>query len=274
MTNQNNEKSKNGKRIALILLALLLIAAIAFGAYTYSKYVSSGNGSGSATVAKWGFTITVDDAKEYTDNFGFANDYSTTGESKDGAESAVISASSESTNIVGPGAKGGTTFSVTGRAEVEATLTAEITGKQIFLTIADESGNTYVYTPVVYTYNGVSGTISEINTKLGELNQKVAANQSVSIDNASITWAWAFEGAAEGLTLPKESGDGSLAITQADVDVLDTALAQLSVKTAITTTTITVSGTKYTIQEGEGDYNLTESVNLKITLTQSGITQE
>ena len=68
MTNQNNEKSKNGKRIALILLALLLIAAIAFGAYTYSKYVSSGNGSGSATVAKWGFTITVDDAKEYTDN--------------------------------------------------------------------------------------------------------------------------------------------------------------------------------------------------------------
>ena len=39
MTNQNNDKSKNGKRIALILVALLLIAAIAFGAYTYSKYV-------------------------------------------------------------------------------------------------------------------------------------------------------------------------------------------------------------------------------------------
>ena len=31
MTNQNNDKSKNGKRIALILVALLLIAAIAFG---------------------------------------------------------------------------------------------------------------------------------------------------------------------------------------------------------------------------------------------------
>lgn len=274
MTNQNNEKSKNGKRIALILLALLLIAAIAFGAYTYSKYVSSGNGSGSATVAKWGFTITVEDSKDFTDNFGFANDYGTTGASQDSETGAVISASSESTNIVGPGAKGGTTFSVTGKAEVEATLTAEITGKQIFLTIADESGNTYVYTPVVYTYNGVSGTISEINTKLGELNQKVAANQEVVIQNNTITWAWAFEGAADGVTLPKESGEGSLAITQADVDVLDTALAQLSAKTEITTKKITVNDTVYTIQTGESDYNLTESVTLTITLTQSGITQE
>ena len=57
MTNQNNEKSKNGKRLALILIAILLLVAIAFGAYTYSRYVTRDSGNGEATVAKWGYTI-------------------------------------------------------------------------------------------------------------------------------------------------------------------------------------------------------------------------
>ena len=55
--NQSNAKSK--KRIALILVALLLLAAIAFGAYTYSRYVTSGSGNGSANVAAWGYSLTV-----------------------------------------------------------------------------------------------------------------------------------------------------------------------------------------------------------------------
>lgn len=103
MTNQNNDKSKNGKRIALILVALLLIAAIAFGAYTYSKYVSDASGSGTATVAKWGFNMSItDNSANGGDKFGFANDYSSSGTAQNSEDSAVISASAGSTNIVAP----------------------------------------------------------------------------------------------------------------------------------------------------------------------------
>ena len=111
MTNQNNEKSKNGKRIALILLALLLIAAIAFGAYTYSKYISEGNGGGTATVAKWGFNINVSSAE----NRDFSTRYDDTG--YENAAGVSIISSSEG-NVVAPGAKGAIDFSLSGDAEV------------------------------------------------------------------------------------------------------------------------------------------------------------
>ena len=108
MTNQNNDKSKNGKRIALILVALLLIAAIAFGAYTYSKYVSSGEGQDSATVAAWGYTVTVGTGDDT--GFGFSQYYGADGEADADGTSAVIAGITSDKNVVAPGAKGSTTI--------------------------------------------------------------------------------------------------------------------------------------------------------------------
>ena len=272
MTNQQNERSNNGKRIVLIMLAILLIAAIAFGAYTYSKYVTSKERSGGAQVAKWGFTVTIGDStkQDYTDSMGFANDYDANGALKN-ETSAIISANTASTNVVAPGAKGGTSFSVSGTAEVLAKLTAGMTGTQIFINIKDENGNTYQYKPVVYTYGSVSGDISEINTELEKLEQTIQPNKSVTIANNDITWEWAFE-ATEGLTLDKVSGDGAdtLKISADDVNVLDTALAQLMAGEDVTTKTISVASVDYTIQTTtqNTDYCLKESATLKITLTQ------
>ena len=149
MTNQNNEKSKNGKRIALILLALLLIAAIAFGAYTYSKYISSANGTGSASVAKWGFTITASNVNDTDDTNVFGQYYGTSGTEQDGKDNAVIAGASS--EVVAPGAKGSFRFSVTGDAEVQATLKTEITKvaedqdiQDVYLTLSNGSDSSKV----------------------------------------------------------------------------------------------------------------------------------
>lgn len=272
MTNQQNERSNNGKRIVLIMLAILLIAAIAFGAYTYSKYVTSKEGTGGAQVAKWGFTVTIGDStkQDYTDSMGFANDYDVSGALQN-ETSAIISANTASTNVVAPGAKGGTSFSVSGTAEVLAKLTAGMTGTQIFINIKDESGNTYQYKPVVYTYGSVSGDISEINAELENLNKTIQPNETVTITNSGITWEWAFE-VTEKVSLDKVSGDGAetLKIDANVVNVLDTALAQLMAGEDVTPTTISVDEVDYTIQTttANTDYCLNESATLKIELTQ------
>ena len=72
MTNQSNEKSKNGKRLALILLALLLIAAIAFGAL-YILQVCNPNGWHwqRNCVPNGVYTVTIGDTQTHTDDFWF-----------------------------------------------------------------------------------------------------------------------------------------------------------------------------------------------------------
>ena len=41
------------------MLLIALIALMCFGGYTFSKYVTSGSGTGTAQVAKWGYTVDV-----------------------------------------------------------------------------------------------------------------------------------------------------------------------------------------------------------------------
>ena len=273
MTNQSNEKSKNGKRLALILLALLLIAAIAFGAYTYSKYVTQTEGSGTATVAKWGYTVTIgdSDAAGYTDGLGFSKNYTTSGAAN--GDTAAVIASSTSNNVVAPGAKGSTTFSITGEAEVTAKVTATLDGDQIFLYLKADNGNTYVYNPIVYTYDDVSGDIDTVNDELATFTSDLAANaETINLANNVVSWEWAFEKEA-GATLKKVSGNGAetISITADQVDILDTALGQLIAGGTPTTSTIIVGGTTYYIptKDNTNDYRTVESVTLSITITQT-----
>ena len=54
---QNASKKDNRKSILVIGLLLLLVAVIGFGGYTLSKYVTKKSETGSASVAKWGYTV-------------------------------------------------------------------------------------------------------------------------------------------------------------------------------------------------------------------------
>lgn len=222
MTNQNNEKSKNGKRIALILLALLLIAAIAFGAYTYSKYVSSGNGSGSATVAKWGFTVEMENG----DNAGFSTKYNDRGVA-DANGKAIVADTTTEGNVVAPGANGSLTFTVGGEAEVLAKISATVeVNNEVSLTLQKGESESVTYYPIKYTLNDGSsyvvnaGTMAQVKAYLeGEsFTKTIAAGDPLDSKTYTLSWEWIFEG--ENLTVGES--------TTIDCDELDTILGQIA----------------------------------------------
>ena len=281
MTNQtNNEKSKNGKRLALILVALLLIAAVAFGAFTYSRYITEKEGTGSATVAKWGYTLTIGDGTENED-MGFSQFYGSQGTevANNDDNAAVIAGVTSDKNVVAPGANGSVTFTVGGTAEVaaEVTFTVEETS-QVYINISDGE-NVYKYTPIVFSYGEKANvSIEDINTALAPLNQKYAPNASVESATGTISWAWnySYTAGSAALTLTKVSGNGAetIAITEDDVadnngvspvDILDTALGQLAAGKAVTKTTVLIGDKTYTIQTTTENTNY--CLNEKIVIT-------
>lgn len=278
MTNQNNDKSKNGKRIALILVALLLIAAIAFGAYTYSKYVSDASGSGTATVAKWGFNMSItDNSANGGDAFGFANDYNASGAAQNSDEDAVISASSDSTNIVAPGAKGGLTFTIgSGTSEVQAALTAELNrASHIFITLTS-GDNTYTYSPITYTLDGSATATGYDNVETainGLSDADIAPGEPITgAGTYNIEWEWEYEPVS--VTLVQTAGTGGNVTLTEDMDInkLHTVLGTFASAVPGEAPTVTLNGVTYTVSITSGEYNLTESISLTMTVEQTGIT--
>ena len=59
MTQQKTERKNNRKTAVIVMLLIALIALMCFGGYTFSKYVTHGSGTGTAQVAKWGYTVDV-----------------------------------------------------------------------------------------------------------------------------------------------------------------------------------------------------------------------
>lgn len=288
MTNQNNDKSKNGKRIALILVALLLIAAIAFGAYTYSKYVSSREGSGDADVAAWGYTVTIGDTDD--DDPFFAVAYSKDGDEAESTEKSVIaSVSSPQTEVVAPGAKGSTTITVSGKAEVNAVLSMAVNmTSEIYVELSgteSSASTTLYYIPILFTLKQGATVVSGCNNvPLANLKAALASNADLSgkilgvsdsvNETYTLSWAWAFEGTAESAGQPQntlwtKSGDTYTAyetkITASEVDKLDTRLGQTAASTTLTNSTITVGSDSFTIATCETDITF----DFVVTVTQT-----
>lgn len=293
MTNQNNDKSKNGKRIALILVALLLIAAIAFGAYTYSKYVTSREGQDSATVAAWGYTVTVGNG---TDNsFGFSQYYGADGEADADGTNAVIAGITSDKNVVAPGAKGSTTITVSGKAEVNAVLSMAVNmTSEIYVELSgteSSASTTLYYIPILFTLKQGATVVSGCNNvPLANLKAALASNADLSgkilgvsdsvNETYTLSWAWAFEGTAESAGQPQNTlwvsdGDGtysvhSTKITAADVDTLDTSLGQAAASVALSNTSVSVGGQSYTYESTDCHTSL--DLQITVSITQTGIT--
>lgn len=53
MTQHKTERKNNGRTAVIVALLLALVTLLCFGGYTFSKYVTHGNGTGTAQVAKW-----------------------------------------------------------------------------------------------------------------------------------------------------------------------------------------------------------------------------
>ena len=123
MTQRKSERKNNKKAAVIIALLLALIALLCYGGYTLSKYVTGSSKTGTAQVAKWGYTMKVDGSNLFGKNYKFDGVASKATADSDGL---TVKASGDY-NVIAPGTTGSMTFTIKGHAEVKALIAMGIT---------------------------------------------------------------------------------------------------------------------------------------------------
>lgn len=188
MTQSNSDNRKKTVVIVALLLALVLLLGI--GGYTLAKYITSGSGDGTATVAKWGYTVSVD-----TSNL-FGKNYKANVVTDDTTAANLEVASSSDANVVAPGTTGSMTIEIKGTAEVASKLNIKVADVQeISLTYGSTT-----YNPVKWTLNDSEkdvvkdGTLAAVEAELNKV-QDVEYNAGDTVNKTyTLTWTWAFDG--------------------------------------------------------------------------------
>lgn len=265
-TTHNENKRKKVFLITTLLLALLLI--FAFGTYSLSKYVSKDEGSGTATIAKWGYEVKVDTTDLFDKEYKKADESWATVNGE--GEVVVKAATDNESNVIAPGTKGSMTISVTGNAEVAAKLAynfgeSAVPSYKISVQKAGEPEKTltYTYSPVVLTLQKYSdntfGTPSEdpVVTGLDKIEEKLSEQTYAPGSEVNlyyqITWEWAFT--KEGDLKPNEEGEDAFTLTY---DTLDTIIGIYSNQG--NTGDVNYNGATYTVTKNT-------SMNLDLTIT-------
>ena len=205
------KKNKMMRIASVLLVAVLLTTSIISG--TFAKYVTTSSVTNSATVAKFGVTVSASGDL-------FKDTYTTDATDVTGDTDGISVKSSS--KVVAPGTKNetGLTLSVTGAPEVDVQLTVAVTAgyKEVFLKAKNglpdlttsTTGATFDlaadYYPVKFTLKQTkdsttttlvtAGKLSEVVTKLGELSKHVNAGTDLAneIGTLTLTWEWAFDG--------------------------------------------------------------------------------
>lgn len=186
-------KKNRMMRVASALLVAVLLSTCAISG-TFAKYVTSGSGSDTARVAKFGVTVT---GTAQT----FAKEYAKNDDSFILATNTVVSTE----KVVAPGTSGSmAAFTITGTPEVAVrvafTGTLELGDKWV------DSGSTY-YCPIEITVGDTTfkGTAyasadefeAAVNAKIATYTKDYVAGTDLSGIGANapvISWKWAFEG--------------------------------------------------------------------------------
>ena len=202
---QNAQKKDNRKSIFVIGLLLLLVAVIGFGGYTLSKYVTKKNASGSASVAKWGFTVSADAKNLLGSEYKYDGANSTVNA---GGDKVTVKANTSAGNIVAPGTTGSMTFTIGGTAEVKATIAVDmkVTSDVVlkYKTTAAPEAAPVEYYPVKWalkktvdtttTTVAENKTLAELRDELAKLNATVEAGAAyANAATYTIEWAWDFD---------------------------------------------------------------------------------
>ena len=257
---QNVSKKDNRKSILVIGLLLLLVAVIGFGGYTMSKYVTKKSvKDNKAQVAKWGFTIETQNVdKLFSDKYKAGGTVASTG------DALIVKADTDGTNLVAPGTKGSMTFTVAGKAEVLAKVSVAMNVADGKAAIEDvvlnyKKGETAgTYSPVKWTLTRKSkgetvatalvneGTLANVQTELAKLYNANTAIATELNDEYTLSWAWAFENAAN-----------------PDTDALDTLLGWTANGTTIP------GDYGFTVEKAGTCTNISFSIEISVTQVQT-----
>lgn len=222
MTQQKIERKNNRKTAVIVALLLALVALLCFGGYTFSKYVTSGKGSGTAKVAQWGYTASVDTKKLFGDTYkSVSTNVSTVG----GTGTVNVKADTTGRNLVAPGTTGSMTFTVGGKAEVRALISTGLhKTNDVVLRIKKTTDTAYTeYRPVKWTLKKGETTVAEnvtFETMQGVIaseaavNKEIAPNEALTSTTYELSWAWVFENNGE-------------TVLDLSIDQVDTILGQM-----------------------------------------------
>ena len=210
-------------RIASVLLIAVLMSTSAISG-TYAKYVTSGQGTDSARVAKWGVTVTANGET-------FAKEYDTDDTVYTEAKSVI-----STDKVVAPGTEGDmTSMALTGTPEVAVRIS--------YVGVFDISdnwvdGNGTYYCPLVITVNGTaydgraytSAADFElsVNNAIGAYSKDYPAGTNLAglgADALNISWEWPFSTSADNDVKDTFLGDQAAAGNAATVQLTVTTTA-------------------------------------------------
>ena len=189
---------KNNKTPYLVVTVACALLAAGLGGATLAKYITEkSTDSTAATVAKWGYVISLDATDLFVSDYELPGGTGTVATKAAGDTGLSVDGSSDR---VAPGTTGSMTFSVIGTAEVSSKITFAATGTDVYYDATDAANDEYY--PIVWTlvkddqsaanadYN-VSGKLSEIVAKL---NGETKENAPGTVVNSTYTlsWTWAF----------------------------------------------------------------------------------
>lgn len=165
-------EKKNKKRLGIVVVMLVLILAIgATAGTTLAKYISSASHDSSATVAKWGYTLSVDAGDLFGESYGKV-DKNTSLAGVSDKKTVVVSAAAEH-NVVAPGTTGSMTIILKGTAEVNAKLTIDVNNFQTVVLSDKENKLDSDYYPLKWTVNETDVDTTEKN-KASALGDAIA----------------------------------------------------------------------------------------------------
>ena len=171
------------------------MAILAMATLTFARYTTSDNVNKQATVAKWGYVVTVNSDNLFGTKYGNPqNNYVTV---KADGTSIVSSGSS---NVIAPGSKDSMTIQITGQAEVLSSLTFSLSGDSADVVLTKTGDESNKYRPIKWTLNDGSNdlvkdaTLEQLKTALeGQSSASIRANTPVN-KSYTLSWAWELEG--------------------------------------------------------------------------------
>ena len=214
-------KNKTMRVASLLLVAVLLTTCVISG--TYAKYVTSGETSDTARVAKFGVKVTANSdlflAMYETDDANYDETYS-------------VVADDATTHVVAPGTEGDIAAAgLTGKPEVAVRVSYEnvdfeigdnwVVGEEddfycpLVITVNDTEIKGSSYTAAADFEAAVEAAISAVTADF-DANTDLSAATDADVE---VSWAWPFSTSADNDVLDTELGDAAAAGTAATVSL-------------------------------------------------------
>lgn len=184
--------------VFVALLSLTLVSS------TFARYVTTGEGTATARVAKWGVTI------EGAGDDAFANEYETDDATVKTTIAKSVVSSNTAEKVVAPGTNG--TFAaitVKGTPEVAVNVKQEVEVTLEGWTVKNTDGDDEFYCPIVFTVkkgttvvkikqDATNDTLDKLTTAIKnaiKVSDNFAPNTKLDENFASVTvsWEWAFD---------------------------------------------------------------------------------